>query len=267
MKQLRATPITDEARAILTAPPLLEQLNRDRMFREVGIVWTAIRKRGKRIEGVANGRTVIWDNAGDVLKFSRSEAVVADALGVVLPKPTQGRPTQAALGWRRIAALILQIAKKTASISAMRLQSTWRSCSSTRTRRPGFRAPTIQRASSKSSAISETIAATRTAKPRRLACSSSTAESTSISRRCVCGAPRRPAATSACPSARSASRCWRAVLLTTATSGRGSAEHATNSLSGAARLLLSVMTASKSSKRKIKYDFPPHEWPECARNR
>ncbi len=90
------------------APPPLDQLNRDAMFRAVGIVWTAIRKRGKRIEATtASGRIVFWDNAGDLLNFSKSEAVVADAMGVVLPKPAKGQ-----LSWRRAAALILQIAEE-----------------------------------------------------------------------------------------------------------------------------------------------------------
>ena len=90
MKQLRATPITDEARAILTAPSLLEQLNRDRMFREVGIVWTAIRKRGKRIEGRTScGRVVIWPTVADLVSFSRSQIVIADALAILLPHPVQ----------------------------------------------------------------------------------------------------------------------------------------------------------------------------------
>ncbi|MGA7235639.1 MAG: hypothetical protein WBY44_08160 [Bryobacteraceae bacterium] len=104
----RDTPITAEARAILSAPAPLEQLNRDPMFREVGIEWIAARKRGKRIEGkTAAGRTVIWESAGDLLKFSKSEAVVADATGIVLPKPAKGQ-----LSWRRIAALFLQVAEK-----------------------------------------------------------------------------------------------------------------------------------------------------------
>jgi hypothetical protein len=110
----REVRITDEARAIVragaapTTPlPELEQLNRDPMFRDVGIVWTGFRKRGRRVEGKsANGRTVIWESAGDVLKFSKSEAVVADALGVVLPKPMQG-----GLSWRLIAAVILRVAE------------------------------------------------------------------------------------------------------------------------------------------------------------
>ncbi len=107
MKQPREIPITAEARAILCAPSPLDQLNRDRMFRDVGIVWTAFRKRGRRIEGTANGRRVIWDSAGDVLKFSKSEAAIADAFGEVLPKPAKGH-----LSWRRIAALILEVAEK-----------------------------------------------------------------------------------------------------------------------------------------------------------
>jgi hypothetical protein len=78
------------------------------MFREVGIDWDGFRKRGKRIEGTtASGRLVIWESAGDLLKFSKSEAAVADAMGVVLPKPAKGQ-----LSWRRIAALILQVAEK-----------------------------------------------------------------------------------------------------------------------------------------------------------
>ena len=90
------------------ALPPLDQLNQDPMFRDVGIVWTVVRKRGKRIEAAtASGRIVFWDNAGDLLKFSKSEAVVADATGIVLPKPAKGQ-----LSWRRIAALFLQVAEK-----------------------------------------------------------------------------------------------------------------------------------------------------------
>jgi hypothetical protein len=78
------------------------------MFRELGIEWIGVRKRGKRIEATAaNGRIVTWESAGDLLKFSKSEAAVADAMGVVLPKPAKGQ-----LSWRRIAALILQVAEK-----------------------------------------------------------------------------------------------------------------------------------------------------------
>ena len=92
----------------LAAPSPLDQLNKDPMFRDVGIVWTAVRKRGKRIEGAtARGRSVCWDNAGDLLKLSQREAVVADAIGVVRFSSVKGQ-----LSWRRAATLILQIAEK-----------------------------------------------------------------------------------------------------------------------------------------------------------
>jgi hypothetical protein len=109
----REVEITPEAKAILTghaapATSELELLNRDPMFREVDIAWTGFRKRGKRIEGITNiGRMAIWENAGDLLKFSKTEAIIADALGKVLPKPTKD-----ALSWRRVATLILRVAEK-----------------------------------------------------------------------------------------------------------------------------------------------------------
>ena len=105
--QRNTTPITAEALEILNAPSPLEELNGDPMFRNVGIAWVYFRKRGRRIEGkTGTGRSVIWESAGDLLKFSKSEAIIADALGIVLPKPAKGR-----LSWRLVATLILQLAE------------------------------------------------------------------------------------------------------------------------------------------------------------
>jgi hypothetical protein len=108
------TPIDPGAIAILDrAISPLEHLNRESIFRECGIEWIHFRKRGKRVEGqvIVDGQTperiVIWENVGLLLSFTKSDAIIADALGVVLSQPSKGR-----MSWRRIAQQIIQLAEQ-----------------------------------------------------------------------------------------------------------------------------------------------------------
>jgi hypothetical protein len=90
-----------------SAPPTIDLLNAVPLF-EGRIRFSWLRRRGSMIQaGFADGREAQWNTATDLRTFARSQDILLDATGFLIPSPTlrEIKPT-----WEPVAQLIRRIA-------------------------------------------------------------------------------------------------------------------------------------------------------------
>ncbi len=94
------------------ASPSLDLLNSMALFQE-RVKFTSLRRRGSIIQaGFANGREARWTTATDLRTFARSQDVLLDATGFLIPTPTTKAIKRT---WEPVAQLIRTLADQDAT--------------------------------------------------------------------------------------------------------------------------------------------------------
>jgi hypothetical protein len=92
---------------VSSLPPSVDMLNRLSIFAG-RIAFETVRRCGRMVIATGPGFEAIWYSVADLMNFTRSQAILAGATSVVIPKPPKGRITAE---WECAAQMFLRIAE------------------------------------------------------------------------------------------------------------------------------------------------------------